>query len=979
MKKNISLLMVSLLMAGTMNAQWFVGAKDVDDDTVVKFGVISDTHFENNTGEGAQVKVPRALKNLTSHGPLDAIFDVGDITNNGNPDQYKMLVACFGNDENFMTRVDRKVFMMATGHDNFNENGYQNYTKGLAPLNGGKDYPTEQFLDINGYPFITISQRNTALEGRTYITSVRNQLKTWLAQAAKNYAGKPIFVFTHVPPTNTCYGTWNGEGNWCTGELNAIFNEYPQIILFSGHSHFPVGDPRSIHQGISPDSPYQNYYTVVNTGSTTYGEVEPGAVDEGIHPAEFPNVTEGLIVSVKKNGDVLVQRYDTYRDEEIGAANRWLIEAPHDGSKFKYADVRDAQYATPGQAYRTGLPAPEWDSSVTEAKVVYDSESDALKVTFPQAHDEEYVFRYKITLSNPYGRFISSRHICSGAYLNSAMPKELSVNMDCSGQPNGQYTVTVTALDAYGNASERPLVKTFNVEATGPTECPKPTASWDFEDTKDLLKNSVEGSDYYLQTGTCSNKSYKLKDITMKSINGPEDNNKAITLKAGDMFKMVTPVRGDITSYTLLWHIRVANVTEYHALLQTYNNNDQDANIFINKSAQVGRGYNYGGQVKANTWHRIVFSVRDKTGTVYLDGTPVAKMTGDEWCIHRGFCLLFADENGEYTDIDVAQLAYWDRPLTTGEVKAMQHNKSVLQSSTQEVEVYDDNLSFDLLITSSAYPTFELPDWIHPQDAPPGIGINLKYTFFCDPMPEPGTRTGVIIVKTDEEDISPLRINVIQTEREDILGRPSAMWDFNDSDKPFVNRVTDSGFTMEAVTTTGRDNVVARKSMEEAGMSFVPGPDSDEQALKIPKNSGLKINHPMRGPLSTYTIVYDMLYTSDSWVPLIQTNKTNGNDGDVFIKGDSHTIGLSGWYGGFTRSNTWHRIALVVKDNAPTAYLDGQKTGGTSANTRFEIDPGYFLVFIDEDGEDSEVHLSSITFWLSDLTDGQIRKLGKIE
>ncbi len=979
MKKNICLFLASVLLTCTVKAQWFVGSRDVNDDTVVKFGVISDTHFENNTGEGAMSKVPRALKNLSSHGPLDALFDVGDITNNGDPEQYKMLVSVFGNDDNFMTRVERKVFMMATGHDNFNANGYNNSTKGLAPFNGGKDYPTEQFLDINGYPFITISQRNTSLEGRTYITSVRNQLKAWLEKADKEYPGKPIFVFTHVPPTNTCYGTWNGEGSWCSGELNAILNDYPQIILFAGHSHFPVADPRSIHQGVSPNSSYQNYYTVVNTGSTTYGEIEPGAVDEGIHPSYFANITEGLIVSVKKNGDVLIQRYDTYRDEEIGAANRWLIEAPHDGSRFKYADIRDIQDVSPGQTYRTGLPAPEWDSSVTEPDVVHDIESEALRVTFPQAHDEEYVFRYKISLKSPYGRLIASRHLYSYAYLNSETPKKLSINLDCSGQPDGQYTVVVAALDAYGNASERPLEKKVDVKATSPTESPKPTASWDFEDAKDLLKNSVSGSPYFIQTGTCSSKSYKLQDITMTHISGPASDDKAVTLKAGDMFKMVTPVKGNITSYTLLWYVRVTDATKYHALLQTYNNNDHDANLFINRSGQVGRGANYGGQVKANTWHRIIFSVKDKAGTVYLDGAPVAKMTGDEWCIHNGHCLIFADEDGEYTDIDVAQLTYWDRPLTIGEVKALQHKGSVLETSTPEVEVYDDELSFDLYITSSAYPTFEFPDWIHPQDAPPGIGVNLKYTFRCDPLPKPDTRTGVITVKTDEKDVTPLRINVIQTQREDILGNPSAQWDFNDSDNPLANCVKSSDFTMQPVTTTGRGNVVVRKTLEEAGLSFVPGPEIDQQALKIPKNSGLRINHPMRGSISTYTIVYDMLYTSDSWVPLIQTAKDNGNDGDVFIKGETHNIGLSGWYGGYTRANTWHRIAIVVKDGAPTAYLDGTKTGGTSASSRFVIDPGYFFVFIDEDGEDSEVHLSRISFWLGDLTDGQIKKLGKIE
>lgn len=57
-------------------------------------------------------------------------------------------------------------------------------------------------------------------------------------------------------------------------KFEPILSKYPQAVVFSGHSHFPLGDPRSIHQ---------NIYTSVNDGSTTYSEVEPGVVNEGIH------------------------------------------------------------------------------------------------------------------------------------------------------------------------------------------------------------------------------------------------------------------------------------------------------------------------------------------------------------------------------------------------------------------------------------------------------------------------------------------------------------------------------------------------------------------------------------------------------------------------------------------------------------------------------------------------------------------------
>lgn len=49
-------------------------------------------------------------------------------------------------------------------------------------------------------------------------------------------------------------------------------------MLFSGHSHFPLGDPRSISQKV---------FTSVNAGTSTYSEIEPDIVDEGIHPAGY--------------------------------------------------------------------------------------------------------------------------------------------------------------------------------------------------------------------------------------------------------------------------------------------------------------------------------------------------------------------------------------------------------------------------------------------------------------------------------------------------------------------------------------------------------------------------------------------------------------------------------------------------------------------------------------------------------------------
>jgi hypothetical protein len=99
---------------------------------------------------------------------------------------------------------------------------------------------------------------------------------------------------------------------------------------------------------------------------------------------------EGLIVNVLSNGNVEIERWDTYRNEEI--LPKWLVKAPHDGSNFTYNN-------------RNGLPAPVF-ANVVHHYVIVVSEG------------EQEVARF-----SKFSQF----------YLNSKMPAELSVGF--SGLP----------------------------------------------------------------------------------------------------------------------------------------------------------------------------------------------------------------------------------------------------------------------------------------------------------------------------------------------------------------------------------------------------------------------------------------------------------------------------------------------------------------------------------------------------------------
>ena len=284
-KRSTSMFLAMLIALVGMNA-WG------QESERLTFGVISDIHFDNGVGEGAMVKVPKALKNLTSQAQFDALAIVGDLADAGRADQYELLTSVFNDKANFAKPIGDLLFMMGN-HDHANGNGVANYQNGLSVFNGGEPYPMHQYKVIKGYPFITVSMLSSGGTS-AYPDELKEQLDAWLTQATLECPGKPIFVFTHVPPQWSVYGSWpefeNGS-TWGTNRLNSVLNKYPQVVMFSGHSHYPVGDPRSIHQGANPQSPRQNYYTVINTGSTTYSEVNPGVVAPGIHPENYVYVT----------------------------------------------------------------------------------------------------------------------------------------------------------------------------------------------------------------------------------------------------------------------------------------------------------------------------------------------------------------------------------------------------------------------------------------------------------------------------------------------------------------------------------------------------------------------------------------------------------------------------------------------------------------------------------------------------------------
>ena len=128
-------------------------------------------------------------------------------------------------------------------------------------------------------------------------------MKEQLEYASLEDVYKPIFVFIHHGIKNTAYGT----EQWYTEDFTKIFNDYPQVIQFSGHSHYPLNSPKSI---------YQKDFTSINTSTTSYFELEAGMM-YGTIPPKANTACQMMVIEVTGT-EVKVKKLDLSSGEYIG-------------------------------------------------------------------------------------------------------------------------------------------------------------------------------------------------------------------------------------------------------------------------------------------------------------------------------------------------------------------------------------------------------------------------------------------------------------------------------------------------------------------------------------------------------------------------------------------------------------------------------------------------------------------------------------
>ena len=394
---------------------------DKNFNPILRFMVVSDIHYrDEDSVERARMKqavqTAYTLSEKEQYSKLDAIYVVGDFATRGTETQ--MLAFRETLREN--VKEGTEVTLSLASHE-FMCDGEENALKRFRQI---FSMEPDTHKVINGYHFISVTSTN----GCHFDDAKREWVAAELKKAAADAPRKPIFFFQHPHIMGTVYGS----ANWGEDELTAILMNYPQIIDFSGHSHAPINDPRSIHQ---------RHFTCLGTGTLSYFELDEFDKVYGTIPPNDDIAAQMLIVEADAQGRVRIYPYDLITDNFFPFV--WKIDSAWDVESYLYTDAR----------YRTEEKPWFEDGAKIEIK---DIKADGFTVEFDQAKVKtEYVNDYNVYLKRADELMVRNSTIWSEFYFYN-MPDKLSVKFD--GIESGEYYVEIYANSFWKTRSEKPLV-----------------------------------------------------------------------------------------------------------------------------------------------------------------------------------------------------------------------------------------------------------------------------------------------------------------------------------------------------------------------------------------------------------------------------------------------------------------------------------------------------------------------------------------
>ena len=357
----------------------------------LRFGVVSDVHVGEVTGTYGTEDLVKAFSWFRDQG-VDGVVIAGDMADTGRISQLQLVAEAwekvFPGDKGQGGRHVEKLFIYGN-HD----------IEGFQYNNAQKDKPENMIVTdrkaawerVFKEPYAPIWKKT--VKGYTFIGAHWDKwwgvppLESYLSKHAAELRGeRSFFYIQHPHPLDTCHGHWAwGHDN---GIATRALSAFPNAIAFSGHSHHPLVDERSIWQGA---------FTSVGTGALRYVSPMNGRENSGpavaaelrqMPPVDKFKGKEGLLVSVYGNR-VVISRRDFVHDDALGPD--WIVPLPVARAKPYDFVTRVARATAP----QFPIDAKVTVSGPADGKDRLGRAAKQLTVTFPAAlHDANHLRAY---------------------------------------------------------------------------------------------------------------------------------------------------------------------------------------------------------------------------------------------------------------------------------------------------------------------------------------------------------------------------------------------------------------------------------------------------------------------------------------------------------------------------------------------------------------------------------------------------------
>ena len=385
-------------------------------EVVLRFILASDTHIASASPVNQCSRRTRQMINISydyaatqPYKGLDAIVVAGDLTDHGYPREYEAFKSIMADEVREGTQL-----ITVMGNHGYHNGVMSNYTDVLNP-------EFNAHFVINGYHFVGISCSDA---GGGYRASDLAFLRESVAEALADDPAKPVITFQHYP---------------VLGTLSGIYSQSSRIVNFYGHTHSAMNHPNAMSQGA---------FTAFNNGTITYTYLGGGETPTNIHNEKDAN--QFCLVEVTSDHRVRILPFNLHSKD--------FFHIPGTDTQLVYEfDVNHPETWAYTAAARAKSKAPVFPEGA--AITVDANEGGVLSMTFPQAIDDECIYRYRIVLRGDRGTNKTLEY--SSGYVIDPLPLSLTISLRTELVRGENYEVTIYPYDAFGKQGA-PLTGVIN-------------------------------------------------------------------------------------------------------------------------------------------------------------------------------------------------------------------------------------------------------------------------------------------------------------------------------------------------------------------------------------------------------------------------------------------------------------------------------------------------------------------------------------